>query len=71
MTIQRRIADILSALDDKIELNQKVNENLERQAQAIFESWFTGKREINGCLADICQYSKERVAVSSLTLDSC
>ena len=48
MTIQRRIADILSALDDKIELNQKINENLERQAQAIFESWFTGKREING-----------------------
>ncbi len=70
MTIQRRIADILSALDDKIELNQKVNENLERQAQAIFESWFTGKREINGCLADICQYSKEKVAVSSLDLES-
>jgi len=70
MTIQRRIADILSALDDKIELNQKVNENLERQAQAIFESWFTGKREINGCLADICQYSKEKVAASSLDLES-
>lgn len=40
MTIQRRIADILSALDDKIELNQKINENLERQAQTLFRKWF-------------------------------
>lgn len=39
-TIQERIADILSALDDKIELNNKINENLERQAMAIFKSWF-------------------------------
>lgn len=70
LDIQQRIAKILSAIDDKIELNQKINENLERQAQAIFESWFTGKREINGCLADICQYSKGKVAVSSLDLES-
>lgn len=34
---QRKIASILSALDDKIELNQKINRNLELQAQAIFE----------------------------------
>ena len=39
-TIQERIADILSALDDKIELNKKINENLERQAMTIFKSWF-------------------------------
>lgn len=39
-TIQERIADILSALDDKIELNNRINENLEQQAQAIFKSWF-------------------------------
>ena len=38
--IQNKIASILSALDDKIELNQKINENLEQQAQAIFKSWF-------------------------------
>lgn len=37
---QKRIAEILSALDDKIELNQKINENLERQAQAIFQELF-------------------------------
>mgnify|MGYP001697640517 CR=1 FL=1 len=38
--IQQKIASILSALDDKIELNNKINENLESQAQAIFKAWF-------------------------------
>lgn len=37
---QRRIASILSSLDDKIELNRRINENLEAQAQALFKSWF-------------------------------
>lgn len=37
---QKAIADTLSALDDKIELNNKINENLEAQAQAIFKHWF-------------------------------
>lgn len=37
---QRKIADILSKIDDKIEENQKINENLEQQAQALFKSWF-------------------------------
>ena len=37
---QRKVAAILGTLDDKIELNNKINENLERQAQAIFKSWF-------------------------------
>ena len=38
--IQKRIASILSSLDDKIELNRRINENLEQQAQALFKSWF-------------------------------
>ena len=38
--IQRKIVDILSALDDKIETNTAINKNLEEQAQAIFKSWF-------------------------------
>ena len=37
---QRQIASILSSLDDKIELNRKINANLEAQAQALFKSWF-------------------------------
>ena len=37
---QKKIASILSSLDDKIELNRRINENLEQQAQALFKSWF-------------------------------
>lgn len=37
---QKRIASILSALDDQIELNRRINENLEQQAQALFKHWF-------------------------------
>lgn len=37
---QNRIVSILSSLDDKIELNRRINENLEQQAQALFKSWF-------------------------------
>lgn len=37
---QIKIAKVLSSLDDKIELNKRINENLEQQAQALFKSWF-------------------------------
>lgn len=37
---QRRIASILSSLDDKIELNNEMNKTLEEMAQAVFKSWF-------------------------------
>lgn len=37
---QKAIAAVLSALDDKIELNNRVNQKLEEMAQAIFKSWF-------------------------------
>ena len=37
---QERITKILKSLDDKIEVNRRINENLEQQAQALFKSWF-------------------------------
>lgn len=37
---QRRIVSILSSLDRKIELNNKINADLEEMAQAIFKNWF-------------------------------
>lgn len=37
---QHKIVSILKSLDDKIEVNRKINENLEQQAQALFKSWF-------------------------------
>ena len=38
---QRRIASILSSLDRKIELNNKINADLEEMAQAIFKNWLS------------------------------
>ena len=38
--LQDIIVSILKSLDDKIEVNRKINENLEQQAQALFKSWF-------------------------------
>ena len=38
--LQNLIADVLGSLDDKIELNNKINANLEEQAQALFKRWF-------------------------------
>ena len=40
LDVQRRIASILSSLDRKIELNNKINADLEEMAQAIFKNWF-------------------------------
>lgn len=37
---QKKIGALLRSLDDKIELNNKVNENLEQQAQILFKAWF-------------------------------
>jgi len=40
LPVQRAIARVLGALDDKIELNRKMNETLEQMARALFKSWF-------------------------------
>ena len=58
---QKRIADILGALDDKIELNRRINDNLEEQAKALFNHYFIQNTENlgewqDGVLTDIAQY---------------
>ena len=58
---QKAIATVLSAIDDKIELNNKINDNLEQQAQAIFYRYFIDIDKIPdgwsvGCLLDIADY---------------
>jgi type I restriction enzyme S subunit len=40
MDEQKRIADVLKPLDDKIELNRRMNETLEEMARALFRDWF-------------------------------
>ena len=47
---QQKIANILSSLDDKIEVNRRINDNLEQQAQALFDESFIN----NSALIDTC-----------------
>lgn len=49
---QQRIAKILSSLDDKIELNNAINRNLEEQAKAIFKNWFVDFAPFGGEMPD-------------------
>lgn len=76
---QRKIATILSALDSRIELNTAINENLEQQAQALFKAWFVDFEPFGGVMPDdwrmgtlseICGYSKDKVDIDDLTLDT-
>lgn len=53
---QAKVVSILSALDDKIELNQKINENLERQAQMLFKFWFVDFVPFGGNVPDGWKY---------------
>lgn len=58
ISTQRRIVGILGSLDDKIELNRRINANLEAQAQALFRSWFVDNETQNnnpGFFNDIIQ----------------
>ena len=40
LSVQNQIVHILKSLDDKIEVNRRINDNLDQQAQALFKSWF-------------------------------
>ncbi len=60
LEVQRKIAGVLGALDDKIELNNKINQNLELQAQALFKSWFVDFEPFGGTMPeDWCQRKLE------------
>jgi type I restriction enzyme S subunit len=56
---QKNIVDILSSIDAKIELNNKINNNLEEQAQACFKSWFIDAPEASswetGTFSDVIE----------------
>lgn len=45
---QAKISEILLYLDERLELNEKINQNLETQAQAIFKSWFVDFEPFGG-----------------------
>ena len=56
---QKRIVSILSSIEQKIDLNNKINNNLEQQAQAIFKEWFIDNPEnenwSNGTFSELIQ----------------
>lgn len=56
---QQRVAKMLADIDDKVENNQRINNNLEQQAQAIFKEWFIDNPEnenwSNGTFSELIQ----------------
>ena len=53
LSIQKQIGKILSSLDDKIELNRRINDNLEQQAQALFNEMFPHITEGENMIGDL------------------
>ena len=70
MRTQKAIADILFAIDQKIDSNSKVNDNLAELLQTIYQGRFGNDiLAVNqGVLSDICSYSTDKVAVSELNV---
>lgn len=76
---QDLILSVLIPIEKKINLNNRMNENLEQQAQVIFKSWFVDFEPFGGVmpedwrtgsLSEICGYSKDKVNIEDLTLDT-
>ena len=69
---QKRIAAVLSSLDDKIENNQKLNDNLADLLQTVYQEHFGDviSAADQGILSDICSFSKDKVAVSKLDVST-
>ena len=68
--IQKKIASILSSLDNKIFVNDNINDNLADLLQTIYQERFGNDiLAVNqGVLSDICSYSRDKVAVSELNV---
>jgi len=55
LAVQKRIGEILGSLDDKIDLNRRINQTLEAMAQAVFKSWFVDFDPVKAKIAAIEQ----------------
>lgn len=71
LTEQKRISSILSAFDDKIELNNKINQTLEKMAQAIFKEWFIcGKKlKVKSNKVKLCEVVKTQYGYTESASD--
>ncbi|GLK90011.1 restriction endonuclease subunit S [Pseudomonas turukhanskensis] len=65
---QRSIADVLSSLDKKIDLNRRINQTLEAMAQAIFKSWFVDFDPVKAKIAAMAEGRDPlRAAISTIS----
>ena len=55
---QKKIAAILSALDEKIAINRAINDNLEQQVSALYQSWFEDFEPSNGICPEHWSYQE-------------
>jgi len=62
--IQLKIGRILNLLNDKIELNNKINKNLEQQAQAVFDNMFPDISDGINCIGDIITPKRGKVLLA-------
>lgn len=65
---QKKISSLLCVLDQKIALNNEINDNLAELLQTVYQDRFgdVSAATEQGMLSDICSYSRDRVAVSEL-----
>ena len=70
LSIQKRVVQIITAIQKKIENNQELNDNLADLLQTIYQGRFSNDiLAVNqGVLSDICSYSTDKVAVSELNV---
>lgn len=68
LDVQRRIGGVLQVIDDKIDLNRRINQTLEQMAQAIFKSWFVDFDPVKAKIAAIQEGSDPlRAAMSAIS----
>lgn len=69
---QRRIGDFLARIDEKIALNDRINDNLADLLQTVYRDRFGNTSLVanQGFLSDICSYSRDKVAVSELNVST-
>lgn len=77
--MQDLILSVILPIEKRIATNTAINENLEQQAQALFKAWFVDFEPFGGVMPDdwrmgtlseICGYSKDKIDIDNLTLDS-
>lgn len=69
---QKKVVKLIGSLQTKITTNSEINDNLSEMLQSIFQQKFCYSDDGEGCgvLADICDYSKDRIAVSALSVSN-